>query len=150
MGQKYSHIFLLLIITDLIAGRKILKTWSVSIQIVTEPNMRCFYMGRVTAVAVLRLDHPVHVAPTPETGYELEPLILCISRNTAHHAVSQKLNPLAADLLEAWQRGEETVAEAVERVAAEHDTQIGPAFVEKLSALIADFIDDGIIVGGRA
>ena len=102
------------------------------------------------AVAVLRLDHPVHVAPTPEAGYEHEPLILCVSRNATHRAVSQKLNPLAADLLEAWQRGEETVAEAVERVAAEHDTEIGPAFVEKLSALIADFIDDGIIVGGRA
>lgn len=102
------------------------------------------------AVAVLRLDHPVHVAPTPEAGYGHEPLILCVSRNTTHRAVSQKLNPLAADLLEAWQRGEETVAEAVERVAAEHDIQIGAAFVEKLSALIADFIDDGIIVGGRA
>jgi hypothetical protein len=64
--------------------------------------------------------------------------------------VSQTLNPLAADLLQAWRRGEDTVAESVQRVAAAHGTEIGPAFIEKLSALMADFITQGILLGGRA
>jgi hypothetical protein len=41
------------------------------------------------------------------------------------------------------------VAETVQRVAADHGVEIGPAFVEKLSTLIADFITKGILLGGR-
>jgi hypothetical protein len=102
-----------------------------------------------SAVKLLRLDYPVHESPTPAAGYRAVPTALCLHRNEAHRAVPRVLNPLAADLLEAWQRGEETVAEAVERVAATHGTEIGPAFVEKLSALIASFIEQGILLGGR-
>lgn len=100
------------------------------------------------AVAVLRLEHPVHESPTPDTGYARDPVALCISRNAKHRAVPRILNPVAADLLEAWQQGEETVAESVQRVAAAHGTQIGPAFIEKLSTLMADFITQGILLGG--
>jgi hypothetical protein len=53
------------------------------------------------------------------------------------------LNPLAADLLDAWKRADETVAESVQRIAAQHHTEIGPAFIEKLSTIIADFIIGG-------
>lgn len=102
-----------------------------------------------TAVAILRLDHPVHEAPTPDRGYERNPVTLCIFRNAKHRAVPRILNPLAADLLEAWQRAEETVAESVQRVAAAHGTQIGPAFIDKLSTLVADFITQGILLGGQ-
>jgi hypothetical protein len=102
-----------------------------------------------SAVRVLHLDHPVQEGPTPEAGYAYEPVILCISRNDKHRAVTRTLNPLAADLLEAWQRSEETVAESVQHVAAAHGTAIGPAFVEKLSTLITTFIEQGIILGGR-
>jgi hypothetical protein len=52
---------------------------------------------------------------------------------------------LAADLLDAWKRADETVAESVQRIAAQHQTEISPAFVDKLSTLIADFI-----IGGHA
>ena len=100
-------------------------------------------------VAVLRLDHPVHEAPTPEAGYERSPVILCLYRNAQHRAVPQILNPLAADLLEAWQRSEETVAESVQRVAAAHEVQIAPAFIEKLSTLITSFIEQGVLLGGQ-
>jgi len=103
-----------------------------------------------TAVAILRLDHRVNETPTPEAGYERDPVILCIHRNEKHRAVPQVLNPLAADLLSAWQRGDETVAEAVQQVAAAHDTEIGPAFIEKLSTLITTFIQQGILLGGHA
>ena len=40
---------------------------------------------------------------------------------------------------------DETVAESVQRIAAQHQTEISPAFVDKLSTLIADFI-----IGGHA
>ncbi len=103
-----------------------------------------------TAVAVLRLDHRVNETPTPEDGYERDPVILCIHRNQEHRASHLVLNPLAADLLEAWQRGDETVSESVHRVAATHDTQISPAFIEKLSTLITTFIHRGILLGGHA
>ncbi len=103
-----------------------------------------------TAVELLCLDHRVHEGPAPETGYMREPVMLCIYRNAKHRAVPQVLNPLAADLLKAWQRGEETVAESVQRVAAAHNTEIGPAFIEKLSTLITRFITQGILLGGDA
>mgnify|MGYP001812282312 CR=1 FL=1 len=102
-----------------------------------------------TAVELLRLDHPVHETPTPKEGYARKPVALCISRDEAHRAVPRVLNPLAANLLEAWLRGEETVAESVERVAGLHGTEIGPAFIEKLSALMADFLTEGILLGRR-
>jgi hypothetical protein len=95
------------------------------------------------AMTVLRLDHPVHQTPTPASGYDFEPTVLCVYRDASHEPATRKLNALAADLLESWQRADETVAESVERIAAEHDTPIGPAFVEKLSALIADFLVGG-------
>lgn len=103
-----------------------------------------------TGVQVLRLTYPVHRAPTPETGYAPEPIRLCLYRNENHRAVPQELNPLAADLLEAWQQERETVAESVQRVAAAHDTQIGPAFIEKLSTLITTFIQHRVLLGGHS
>ncbi len=102
-----------------------------------------------TAVKVLRLAYPVHQKPTPDAGYEGDPTILCLYRDKNHKPIPRKLNPLAADLLEAWQRADETVAESVQRTAAAHESEIGPEFIEKLSAMIADFIERGIILGGQ-
>lgn len=102
-----------------------------------------------TAVMLLRLDHPVHEAPTPQDGYDTGTVILCLHRNEHHRAVTQTLNPLAADLLEAWQRGDETITDSVHRIAAAHGTEIGPAFVDKLSTLITTFVTQGILMGGR-
>lgn len=103
-----------------------------------------------TAVKVLRLAYPVQNKPRADTGYEPEPTILCLYRDKYHKAIPRKLNPMAADLLEAWQRADQTVADSVQRIAAAHDAEIGPDFVEKLSTLVADFIERGIILGGRA
>jgi hypothetical protein len=94
-------------------------------------------------MTVLRLEHPVHQIPTPASGYDPEPTMLCVYRDANHEPATRKLNALAADLLESWQRADETVAESVERLAAEHHTVIGPAFVEKLATLIADFLVGG-------
>jgi hypothetical protein len=102
-----------------------------------------------TAVKILRLAYPVQNKPTPHAGYEQDPTILCLYRDKNHRATPRKLNAMAADLLEAWQRADQTVAESVQQVAAAHNTQIGPDFIEKLSTLIADFIERGILLGGE-
>lgn len=100
------------------------------------------------AVDLVRFDYPVQKRPRPAAGYEPEPTLLCIYRGADHRAHTRALNPLAADLLDAWKRADETVADSVQRVASAHGTDIGPAFVEKLSALIVDFVERGVIVGG--
>jgi hypothetical protein len=97
------------------------------------------------AVEVIRLEYPVHRKPTPAAGYEPDRTLLCVYRDAEHRASNKTLNALAADLLDAWKRADETVAESVQRIAAQHQTEISPAFVEKLSTLIADFI-----IGGHA
>lgn len=99
---------------------------------------------------VLRLAYPVHRKPTPDSGYKPDPTILCLYRDRRHKVTPRKLNPMAADLLEAWQCADETVTESVQRVAAVYRTEISPAFVEKLSAMIADFIERGIILGAQS
>jgi len=103
-----------------------------------------------TAVKVLRLAYPVQEKPTPERGYEPDPTILCLYRDKNHKAVPRKLNPMAADLLDAWRAADQTVAESVQSVASAHGTEIGPDFVEKLSTLIADFIERDILLGGSS
>ena len=101
------------------------------------------------SVQLVRLRYPVHRAPTPLAAYAAEQTALCVYRNEEHRAVSRTLNPLAADLLESWQSGGETVAESVERTAAAHGVTIGPSFVDKLSSLIADFLERSIVLGGH-
>ena len=103
-----------------------------------------------TAVKVLRLAYPVQNRPTPDAGYEPEATILCLYRDKNHRPVHRELNPLAADLLDAWRGADQTVAESVQRVAAAHHSEIGPNFIEKLSVLIADFLQQDILLGGRA
>lgn len=96
-----------------------------------------------TPIEVLRLSYPVQQTPTPPAGYEASPTFLCVYRDPNHRASTRNLNPIAADLLDAWQSAHETVTDSVQRVAQNHGTEIGPAFVEKLSALIAAFISGG-------
>ncbi len=101
------------------------------------------------ALQVLRLSYPVQRAPTPSSGYEEEHSIVCVYRDKHHKPTAWKLNPLAAGLIEAWARADKPVAETVHEVAAAHDTEIGPVFVEKLSAMIADALERGILLGGH-
>ncbi len=101
-----------------------------------------------SAARVLRLGHPVHETPTPDSGYGAAPTILCVYRARNHDSAVWELNALAADLFENWIAGGSSVTESVHRVAATHGVEIGPVFVDKLAVVIADAIDLGIIVGG--
>ncbi len=102
------------------------------------------------AFKVLRLSYPVHQTPTPPSGYEEEPTILGVYRDKNHKPIPWKLNPIAASLFEAWTWADKPVTETVQEVAAAHNTEIGPVFVEKLSTMIADALERGILLGGHA
>jgi len=102
-----------------------------------------------TALQVLRLAYPVHRKPTPDAGYEPNATILYLHRDERHKVIVRRLNPMAADLLEAWQHADQSVAESVQRVAATHQVEIGPKFVERLSTMIADFMERGIVLGAQ-
>ena len=102
------------------------------------------------ALEILRFAHPVHRTPTPSEGYAPEQTLLCIYRDPEHQPVTWILNALAADLIETWVAGDRTVAETVQMVAAAHNTEISPAFIDKLSTLIADFLERGVLLGGHA
>lgn len=102
------------------------------------------------AAAVVDLSFPVHRTPMPTDGYSAERTILCMYRSKAHQPEPWVLNPLAADLTRAWQRANKTVAESIHEVAAAHQTDIGPGFIDKLSTMIADYLDRGILLGGQA
>lgn len=101
------------------------------------------------ALEILRFAYPVHRTPAPPEGYAPEPTLLCIYRDQEHQPVTWTLNTLAADLIEAWVPGDRTVAETVQTVAAAHNTEISPAFVDKLATMIADFLGRGVLLGGR-
>lgn len=102
------------------------------------------------AVQILRISYPVHRTPTPASGYQAEPTILCVYRDLNHKPIPWKLNPLAASLFDAWIRADKPVAQTVHAVAAAHNTEIGPIFVEKLSTMIAEAIQRGILLGGHS
>ena len=101
-------------------------------------------------LAVLRLSYPVHEKPTPADGYAPKETLLCVYRDGNHKPVTWTLNPMAADLVEAWTVGNESVAESVQAVAAARRSAITENYIEKLSEMIADFIDRGILLGSRA
>jgi hypothetical protein len=93
--------------------------------------------------------HPVHLAELEQVA-EVRPTQVAIFRNRDHHADAFALNPTAGALVEDWQRGERTVAESVRAVAQARGLTLDQRFVEKLGALIADFLERGILLGSRA
>ena len=96
-----------------------------------------------SALKLLRLKHPVQNKPTPRGGYAPEATQLCVYRDANHESVTWTLNPVAADLLEAWIPGQTTVTESVKQLGIATDEH----FIEKLSGMLADFLQRGILLG---
>lgn len=101
------------------------------------------------ALRVVRLGHPVHDERTLDAPYPAEPVQLALYRTPEHRVDIWVLNAMAADLLEAWQAGDRTVTETVRGVAERRGIQLGPSFVEKLSEMIAQFLQKGILLGSH-
>ena len=102
------------------------------------------------ALRLLRLEYPVHEKPTPTDGYNAEATQLCIYRDSEFEALTWTLNPIAADLLDAWKSGDRTTTQVVQEVTTRRGVAIDETFLEKLSALLADFLQKGIILGSKA
>ncbi|MEM9067638.1 MAG: putative DNA-binding domain-containing protein [Myxococcota bacterium] len=101
------------------------------------------------ALALLDVGWAVH-KKRKEHDYAEGPQHLCIYRNAKHQAVTMELNPLARDLVTSWRFGDTTLTERVQAVAQARETRIDERFIESLSAMLADFLERGIVLGSRA
>jgi hypothetical protein len=112
-----------------------------------------FHFDRAPAVnptvTLLHLAHPVLRRPTPEEGYAAEETHLCVYRSADNEAVTWRLNPTAAALLEAWGPGDRPLSETVRAVTQARGTTLDQGYLEKLSAMLADFLERGILLGSR-
>jgi hypothetical protein len=99
------------------------------------------------ALRVVDLEHPVH---RKADTYPSEATHLCIYRpKGSFKPDTWTLTPLAAQLMHRWREGRGTVAETVRAVAEERGVGIDPEFIEKLSTMLASFLERGILLGGR-
>lgn len=101
------------------------------------------------ALRVLRLSHPVHTRRAPEEPCPSEPTHLAVFRTPELRVDVWTLNAMTADLLEAWQAGEQTITESVREAAHRRDVSIGPGFVDKLSETMARFVEKGVLLGSQ-
>jgi hypothetical protein len=101
------------------------------------------------ALRLIALRHPVHEAPV-EGAYAAREVWLCVHRRPEEKkARTWTCNAVAFELLQRFTRGGETVAQAVQQVAARRAIAVDQAFVDGLCTVLADFIDRGVILGGR-
>lgn len=104
------------------------------------------------AVALLDVSYHVHgkrkktTPPPPETGL----WHLCVYRDRQHRAATVVLNGLARDLVASWIDADVSLTESVQRVAAARGDGIGPKFLESLGAMLADYLERGLLLGSRA
>lgn len=74
----------------------------------------------------------------------------CVYRDPKTHEVeSLELTPMAARILRGIERGEAALVDIVKAAASEAQIAIDADFVEALGALLADFVERGVIAGSR-
>ncbi|MEZ4287393.1 MAG: DNA-binding domain-containing protein [Polyangiales bacterium] len=89
------------------------------------------------SLTLLRLHYAVqNVADT----YAPAATRLCVYRDSEHRSAVWELNDMAADLIERWLTTDESVTESVRALTIDRGLGINEAYIEKLSALIADFL----------
>jgi hypothetical protein len=101
------------------------------------------------ALRVLRLSYPVHTRRPPNDPFPAEPTHLALFRTPEHGVDVWVLNAMTADLLEAWQTGEQTITESVREAADRRGVSISPGFIDKLSETMARFVERGVLLGSR-
>ncbi|MCA9530580.1 MAG: putative DNA-binding domain-containing protein [Myxococcales bacterium] len=80
--------------------------------------------------------------------YDPEPTTVCVYRRPGEvQARTFVLNDVAAALVEAWIRGDETVTDSVRAVASRLGCVIDQVFIDDLSTMLADFLDRGLLLG---
>ena len=100
--------------------------------------------GRVTAMhkAMKELrkskEHPYYWAPFIVSGDD---------RTLDDKPATWVLNDIAAALLDAFADGQGSLAERVQAVTKARDVAIDEHFLERLSAMLADFLERGVLLG---
>lgn len=96
------------------------------------------------ALRRLRVQHRVDLrGPTVRA----EPANLAVYRRLDDRPSTWVLNDIAAALLDAFVDGEGTLAQRVQAVTSARDVAINEVFLERLSALLADFVERGVLLG---
>jgi hypothetical protein len=105
-----------------------------------------FALPPVTTPALrrLRVQHRVDLRGTPP---RMEPANLAVYRRLDDKPATWVLNDIAAALLDAFVDGQGSLAERVQAVTRARDVAIDATFLERLSALLADFLERGVLLG---
>jgi hypothetical protein len=102
------------------------------------------------ATRLLAVSHAVHGKPDDDGGYASGEFFLCIHRRPDEdRARTWATNAVTHDLMRRFIDTDDTVTEAVQHVAAARGIGVDESFLERLCAVLADFIDRGIILGCR-
>ncbi len=103
----------------------------------------------VPALLLIELQHAVHQAPAADGSYAAGNYYLCVCREAQEKkARIWTLNAASYALMQQLSRGAK-VSEAVQQVAVERGIAVDESFVDGLCTVLADFIERGVILGGR-
>jgi uncharacterized protein len=104
------------------------------------------------ALRIARFDHPVHALPDDAPAATLPPpapTTLLLYRDAHHRVRTMTLSPLAAAVLERLAAGE-PVGTAIPAGAAEAGEVVDDALLGRVSVLLADLAERGVLRGCRA
>lgn len=100
---------------------------------------------------LLWLQYPVHgsgARTDGEASMRRAPVVLCVYRDPRTFEVhTLELSPIAGALLRELARAERPLVDAVRSVARDHGVVLDGAFVEALSAVLADWVERGLVLG---
>lgn len=100
---------------------------------------------------LLWLGYPVHLLATDAPGapeVEALPVVLCLYRDPRTYEVHiLELSPITGALLREIARSRRPLLDVVRSVAGEHGAVVDGSFVEALSAVLADLMERGLILG---
>lgn len=102
------------------------------------------------ALRLLQLDHAVHEKPAAGGGYAARPTYLCLHRRTEERSArTWTLDAVTHALLVRFERGAETVTDAIQHVARDRGVAVDQRFVDGLCTVLADFLERGVLLGSR-
>lgn len=86
-----------------------------------------------------------------EASMQRDPVVLCVYRDPRSFEVhTLELSPIAGALLSELARVERPLVDVIRSVAHDHGAVLDGAFVEALSAVLADWVERGLILGSLA
>jgi hypothetical protein len=102
------------------------------------------------ALVLLSLRHSVHLDQEPEALSVAGEHYVCVHRRPEEKkARPWTLNATMFALMQRFAAGGSSVAEVVQQVASQRGLIVDQAFLDGLCAVLADFIERGLILGGR-